>query len=542
VGRRDEAAAFRGLWSGLRESAAATLSSTDGRWALVSTSITALIAGSIAFLAAGTAPGAGTAAQVSANRALLPYQLFLKLAARSNAQASYAGFGPAAGPVSTPPAAAQGDASSALDDALTAEQLNEDQTPASDTRTVTLDKGDTLVGALMDAGVADTDADAVVVALQHVYDTRSLRTGQSFELTFAPADNTPTAQITYTPPSQAADSEDDDSASAAASPPPMGKLLSVTFSPTVDHEITIARGTDDSFTANDVQKELAAKYHHAGGTIDSSLYLAAMRAGIPADVVVDMIHMFSYQVDFQRDIHPGDKFEVLYDYYYTKDGQPAKQGNIAYAAMTLGGHKFALYRYDAGDGDGADYFDAKGQSAKGFLMKTPVDGARITSGFGMRFHPVLGYSRMHKGVDFGVPVGTPVMAAGSGTIQFEGHENGYGNFLLIKHTSEYSTAYAHLSRFVPGLHIGSHVRQGQVVAYSGNTGLTTGPHLHYEVRIDGKQVNPMTVKVAHGRQLAGRELREFKADRVGVDDKLASMPLETKVADNTSTDLRAGKD
>jgi len=540
VGRRNETTAIRGLWSGLRDSAAATLASTDGRWALVSTSITALIAGSIAFLAAGTMPGAGAAARVSADRALLPYQLFLKLASRSAGPASYASLGPSAGPVATPPAAAQSDGTSSLDDSLTAEQLGQDQAPSSNTRTVTLDKGDTLVGALMDAGVDDSDADAAVVALQHVYDTRSLRAGQSFELTFAPADNAPTAQITYTPPSQASDDDDSDTSAAAA--PAMGKLLSVTFSPTVDHEITIARGADDSFSANDAQKTLTAKYHHAGGTIDSSLYLAAMQAGIPAEVVVDMIHMFSYEVDFQRDIHPGDRFEVLYDYYYTPDGQPAKQGNIAYAAMTLGGHKFALYRYDAGDGDGADYFDAKGQSAKGFLMKTPVDGARITSGFGMRFHPVLGYSRMHKGVDFGVPVGTPVMAAGSGTIQFEGRENGYGNFLLIKHTSEYSTAYAHLSRFVPGMHVGSHVRQGQVVAYSGNTGLTTGPHLHYEVRIDGQQVNPMTVKVAHGRQLAGRELKSFRSDRAQVDDRLASMPLETKVAVNASTDLRATKD
>ena len=145
-----------------------------------------------------------------------------------------------------------------------------------------------------------------------------------------------------------------------------------------------------------------------------------MQAGIPAEVVVQMIHMFSYEVDFQRDIKPGDTFEVLYNYYYTPDGKPAKQGDIAYATMHLGDRTVALYRYQPPNGDPVEYFDAKGQSAKSMLMKTPVDGARISSGFGMRFHPVLGYTRMHKGIDFAVPTGTPVMAAGSGTIEISG--------------------------------------------------------------------------------------------------------------------------
>ena len=175
-------------------------------------------------------------------------------------------------------------------------------------------------------------------------------------------------------------------------------------------------------------------------------------------------------------------------------------------------------------------------------MKTPVDGARISSGFGMRFHPVLGYSRMHKGVDFAVPVGTPVMAAGAGTIKFEGRARGYGNFLMIKHNRDYTTAYGHLSRFVPGLHDGSHVRQGQIVAYSGNTGLTTGPHLHYEVRVDGNQVNPLHLKIATGIQLKGHELRAFVSQKFHIDSELASLPLETKVADNGgSGELRAAK-
>src|SRR6185437_11728219 len=163
----------------------------------------------------------------------------------------------------------------------------------------------------------------------------------------------------------------------------------------------------------------------------------------------DMIHMFSYKVDFQRDVHDGDSFEVYYDYYYTPEGQPAKYGNISYARMRLGGKDIVLYRYQPDPDQAAEYFDAKGESAKGILMKTPVDGARISSGFGSRFHPVLGYTRMHKGVDFAVPVGTPVMAAGNGSVQFMGRASGYGNFLKIDMGGGMGFGYAHLSRFAP---------------------------------------------------------------------------------------------
>jgi murein DD-endopeptidase MepM/ murein hydrolase activator NlpD len=173
-------------------------------------------------------------------------------------------------------------------------------------------------------------------------------------------------------------------------------------------------------------------------------------------------------------------------------------------------------------------------------MKTPVDGARITSGFGMRFHPVLGYTRMHKGVDFGVPIGTPVMAAGAGTIAFMGVQHGYGNFVLVNHGNGYATAYGHLSHFAPGLHIGSRVRQGQMIAKSGMSGMATGPHLHYEIRVNSVQVNPTTVKIAQGRLLSGRELRDYLVERLRVDSVIANTPLETKLAD-ASSELRQAK-
>jgi murein DD-endopeptidase MepM/ murein hydrolase activator NlpD len=199
-----------------------------------------------------------------------------------------------------------------------------------------------------------------------------------------------------------------------------------------------------------------------------------------------------------------------------------------------------MYRFQANPDEPAEYFDSKGESAKGLLMKTPVDGARISSGFGSRFHPILGYTRMHKGVDFAVPTGTPVMAAGAGTIQFMGRASGYGNFVKISHGNGYSTDYGHLSRFAPGMRRGARVRQGQIFAYSGMSGMATGPHLHYEILVNNVQVNPLKVKMAQGRQLAGRLLDTFRAKRQEIDKMIAGMALETKVADN-ATDLRQAK-
>ena len=540
-------------WRNSTRAAASVLSTTDGRWAMVSTSVTALIAGSIAWLAAGTVPT--DMSRPARDRSLMPYELFLRLAKQTNGAANYASFAPLGSSQQVSPVGHPGNQS--LDYSLATERsgATEDQDSSVETRTITMDPGDTLVGALTDAGVSDDDANAAVVALAKSYDVRSLRAGQSFDLTFQTLPHQPlvapqapqhshVAQITYTPPPGADDSDSDvsDNNVVDVAPTPAGKLLSVSFSPSVEHQVTIARGADGAFTAQDQVKQLTEKVHRAGATIDSSLYLAAMQAGIPADDVVKMVKMFSYEVDFQRDLKPGNSFEVLYSYYYTPDGQAAKQGDIKYAAMKIGGRVIALYRFDPKGPDGPDYFDANGQSAKGMLMKTPVDGARITSGFGMRFHPVLGYSRMHKGIDFGVPVGTPVMAAGSGTVVLEGYAGGYGNFLKINHGNGYSTGYGHLSRFAPGIHKGSHVHQGQVVAYSGNTGLTTGPHLHYEIFVGNTQVNPTTVKIAKGVRLMGRDLVAFKAERQHVLTEMASLPLESKVAETGSSDLRAAKE
>ncbi|HXL98724.1 MAG TPA: M23 family metallopeptidase [Rhizomicrobium sp.] len=542
---------FLTQWRRATSGAAVALATTDGRWAVVSTSVTALIAGAIAWLAVGTMPpatshGFGT----TADRSLMPYQLFLRLAAQAKpGDANYASFAPGtSGATAAPPAPQM---AAPLDNALAAEENGDDSNPNQgvDAHTITLDSGDTLAGVLTDSGATSADAQAAIAALAKVYDPRQVRAGQSLQVTFEAVKEThTTAQITYTPPANAGGDDavsdvdgSDDSGLQPAAGAPVGRLLSVSFSPTIGQDISITRDTNGGFSASAQQQTLAAHYHHAGATIDSSLYLAAMQAGIPAKVVVEMIHMLSYKVDFQRDIRPGDSFQVLYSYYYTPSGQAAKEGDIDYVTMKLADRTVTLYRYQP-KGDTVDYFDSKGESAKGMLMKTPVDGARITSGFGMRFHPILGYTRMHKGIDFGVPLGTPVMAAGAGTVEESGWKGGYGNFLLLNHGNSYETAYGHLSRFAPGIHPGSRVRQGQVVAYSGSTGESTGPHLHYEIRINKQQVNPLLVKVATGRRLAGHDLRTFLNSRIHVDLELASMPLEGKVADSAATDLRAAKD
>jgi murein DD-endopeptidase MepM/ murein hydrolase activator NlpD len=485
---------------------ASAIASTDGRWALVTTSLTAVIAGTIAWLAVGTMPPLKSHFGAATKTTFLPYQLFQKLT-----HGSYASIAPFT-PTSAKPTVPVTDTAEAPPD--------DDTAPGIQTRTITMDKGDTLAGSLEDAGISSDDANSAVTALGKVYNVRNLRAGQSFELTYA-------TQI------QVGDGTDPSVA-------PVAKLTSVTFSPSIEHDVTIARDDSGVFTAQDTVKQLVEHQHRAGATIEGSLYLSAMRAGVPADVVVEMIHMFSYEVDFQRDIRPGNSFEVYYSYYYTPEGRPARNGNIAYATMHLGGRTVALYRYQPDPREPADYFDAHGQSAKSMLMKTPVDGARITSGFGMRYHPILGYTRMHKGIDFGVPLGTPVMAAGGGTIEEAHWKGGYGNFVLINHGNGYETAYGHLSRYAPGIHPGVHVHQGQVVALSGSTGESTGPHLHYEIRIARQQVNPLTVKVARGRILQGRDLREFQIARLHTDAVIASQPLETKVAD-ISTDLRQAK-
>ncbi len=492
---------------GLASVAGRVIATPDGRWTLVSSSLTASVAFSVTWLALAAQPASTARANIAEKSHSSSAYNYLK---------RFAGIDPAsrgenyiAAGLIAPPALP-----GPVDRLLQAESAAK---PKVETRILKVSSGDTIMGMLQGAGVPAKDANAVVEAMKPLYSPRNIRSGQTFEATFGRAE-------TGKADAHAATLDDDGDSVATRT----RRLLSLSFSPSIEHQITVKLNAPEGYIAQEVQKSLEGHYQHAGATIDSSLYLAAMQAGIPANIVVEMIRMFSYDVDFQRDVHPGDTFEVFYNHLFTPEGQPARPGEVLEATMTLSGRKHTLYHFDGADD--TEYFDADGRSAKGMLMKTPVDGARISSTFGRREHPILGFTRMHKGIDFAVPQGTPVMAAGGGTISYAGRASGFGNLLVIAHANGYSTAYAHLSRFGAGMRLGTRVRQGEVVAYSGMTGLATGPHLHYEIRVHDAQVNPALIRVASGRSLDGNELIAFRTERVRIDRLVASLPLQRKLA------------
>jgi murein DD-endopeptidase MepM/ murein hydrolase activator NlpD len=371
---------------------------------------------------------------------------------------------------------------------------------------IALDDGATLMQVLTDNGADRVDAYHAIAALRPIYSPSKLRSGQEISLTFL---TTPATSTDETAPSKL--------------------LTAISLQPDFDREIEVQRGDDGSYTTEQIQKELTSGFAHAKGTINSSLFLDADQAGIPAPIIVEMIRMFSYSIDFQREIHPGDSFEVFFDRKYNEEGVAVKEGDIAYASLTVLGKPHRLWRYKMADGSW-DYFDEGGNSMKKFLMKTPVDGARISSGFGARKHPILGFTKFHSGVDFAAPKGTPIYAAGDGVVKIAGWVNGYGNFVELGHANKYETAYGHMSAFAKGIRPGVRVHQGQVIGFVGSTGRSTGPHLHYEIHIAGKKVNPLGVKVATGMKLEGKQLAGFKANRAKVASQMAEAPMLGKVA------------
>ncbi len=369
---------------------------------------------------------------------------------------------------------------------------------------VAINDGETLMQVLTDAGADRVDAYHAIAALKPLYSPSKMRVGQQISLTF----------LTNTSTEENA---------------PAKLLTAISLQPDIDRAIEVNRTDDGSYKTEEFQKELKSGFAHAKGTINSSLFLDADQAGIPAPIIIEMIRMFSYSIDFQREIHPGDTFEVFFDRKYDEDGVPVKEGQIAYANLTVDGKAHRLWRFKTADGNW-DYYDENGNSMKKFLMKTPVDGARISSGFGMRKHPILGFTKFHEGVDFAAPKGTPIYAAGDGVVKISGWVNGYGNFVELGHANKYETAYGHMSAFAKGIHVGVRVHQGQVIGYVGSTGRSTGPHLHYEIHIAGKKVNPLGVKMATGEKLGGKQLTAFKATRATVGSQMAETPLMTRVA------------
>jgi murein DD-endopeptidase MepM/ murein hydrolase activator NlpD len=296
----------------------------------------------------------------------------------------------------------------------------------------------------------------------------------------------------------------------------IGKYVQVDVK-NVDTEV--AESSEDSPAAND----------SIGVTLYQSVYETALRDQVPRPIIEDLVRMYSYDVDFQRKVQPGDSFEVLYA--GEEEQQPAAESHndVLFATLTVGSEAKRLYRFQSTDDGLVDYYDEAGKSAKKFLVRKPVADAVMRSGFGLRRHPILGYTKMHTGVDWAGASGTPIYAAGNGVIEKEGWESGYGKFILIQHNNGYETAYGHMSAYARGVNEGDHVRQGQLIGFMGSTGLSTGSHLHFEIRVNGRFVDPMRIKLPRGRELQGPMLTAFEQERERLDGIMARKPARVAV-------------
>ena len=281
------------------------------------------------------------------------------------------------------------------------------------------------------------------------------------------------------------------------------------------------RKVQNNFTIKENILQLYKKEVIVKNVITNNLYSSAISSGIEPNIIVEFARIFGFEVDFQRDIRKGDWFEILYEKFEDDNNKVRDTGKIIYASMYVNGEEINLYNFKYKNEE--DYYDIKGKSITKSLMKTPINGARLSSSFGMRKHPILGYNKMHKGTDFAAPSGTPIMASGSGTVTRARWCGGGGNCVKIKHNSTYETIYAHMKAFAKGIKEGKKVKQGQIIGYVGSTGLSTGPHLHYEVIVNGKKVNSQRLKLPSGKTLKGEERKEFELDRIKIDLKIAEL-------------------
>jgi murein DD-endopeptidase MepM/ murein hydrolase activator NlpD len=346
--------------------------------------------------------------------------------------------------------------------------------------------GETLAGLLTRAGASSSEAREALSSISDVYNPRRLRPGQPVSLYFQ---------------RNGADAE----------------LTGIAFRSNPGASVTANRTTDGGFEAREVQMPVTFEIARIAAPVQTSLYATALNLGATDREVAALADAFSYDVDFQRDVRSGDRFELVFERYYDDQGNTVRTGDLLFVSLESRRGPREFYQFLAPGDSRPDWYDEEGKSARRFLMKTPINGARLSSGYGMRRHPVLGYSRMHRGTDFAAPTGTPILAAGDGTIVRAGPFSSYGNYVRIRHANGYETAYAHMSRFARGVRAGTRVRQGQVIGYVGSTGRSTGPHLHYEVLRRGQQVNPMSLRVANGRNLSGRALELFMIERERID-------------------------
>jgi murein DD-endopeptidase MepM/ murein hydrolase activator NlpD len=369
-----------------------------------------------------------------------------------------------------------------------AAQANSIRNPSKiKTATLEIKRGDTLSSVLQGIGVDSQEAYQVITELKNVYNPKSLKVGQEIFVDYDYNEKTEKAHV-------------------------------VNMRIRIDNvtEVVLNRLSDEVILATSVDIPLTKKLLMIDGEIEGSLYGSAQKAGASASVIAEMIRLLSYDVDFQRDIRKGDKFKIAYDQLYNDKDEKAGIGTIYYFSLEVKKELFGYYQFTTRDGK-TGFYNLEGESVRKSLLKTPVDGARISSGYGRRKHPVLGYSKMHKGVDFAAPRGTPIYAAGDGVIIRANRFGSYGNYVKIHHSNGYDTAYAHLQRFARGIRKGRKVKQGQVIGYIGTTGRSTGPHLHYEVLKNDRHINPFSMKSVAGKSLKGVERGIFMSYRKQVD-------------------------
>ena len=367
------------------------------------------------------------------------------------------------------------------------------QTAEPEFRELKVRRGDTLMKMLMGQGFSRSESHSAITALRTVYDPRKLRPGQTIKVSLDPAADEGTS------------------------------LIGLALKPDVDLDVFVDREAD-KFAAKEIKKALSEQSHRVDGEISSSLYEAAVAAGLPPAVLIELIQAMSFDVDFQRDIQPGDSFQVMFNRFHDETGLALRDGAINHARLTLSGKELHIYRFTDKSGR-TDFFDPKGHSIRKALLKTPVDGARISSRFGKRRHPILGYNKMHRGVDFAAPSGTPIYAAGDGVIEVSGWNGGYGKYVRLRHNGEYRTAYAHMKAISKNARKGKRVRQGQIIGWVGTTGRSTGAHLHYEVLRGKSQVNPLSIKLPTGKRLTGTDLANFRDLRREIDREFETLPV-----------------
>ena len=373
--------------------------------------------------------------------------------------------------------------------------LETDFPPPTYNKVIKVGKKDTLTSILRGEGISLITVTQIQKKLKNTFDPRRIRPGQEIVLEITPL----SSRVKH------------------------NALERIVLRPDVYQEIIIEKLGKDNFDIKSQKVPIETRLTKSIGVIHGSLYQSAISKGVPDQVIMRFIKIFSWDVDFQRGIRRGDKYQVMYEVLYTKEGKLARFGRIKYAGLNLQGRHRVLYRYKTSKGL-IDFFDKKGFSARKPLMLTPIDGARLSSGYGKRRHPILGYTKMHRGLDFAAPRGTPIYSAGDGIIIERRRRGFYGKFIRVRHNSRFETAYAHLSSYKRGVVVGKRVRQGQVIGFVGSTGRSTGPHLHYEVRRNGKAVNPRRIKMPSGIKLKGKELRKYEIARKGILNQYSALP------------------